>query len=128
MIPNPPSGPCALGLAAVLAAICSCAEEDPEDGPRPDTSATNPGRPARAISLTPYPDGPVVLRGPFRLVDPSGAEVRTHRRAVALCRCGRSRLGAVCDGTHRSTGFRAPGGPPREVAQVVTVPLVAETG
>jgi len=98
--------------------------------PRPDTSATgaDPGLPARAISLTPYPDGPVVLRGPFRLVDPSGAEVRTRRRAVALCRCGRSRLGALCDGTHRSTGFRAPGGPPREVPQVVTVPLPAATG
>lgn len=98
--------------------------------PQPDTSRTdaNAGRPARGISLTPYPDGPVVLRGPFRLVDPAGAEVRTHRRAVALCRCGRSRLGALCDGTHRSTGFRAPGGAPREVPQVVAVPLPAEPG
>ncbi|MBA3422001.1 MAG: CDGSH iron-sulfur domain-containing protein [Thermoleophilaceae bacterium] len=98
--------------------------------PRPDPSAAaaNAGRPARATSLTSYPDGPVVLRGPFRLVDPAGVELRTHRRAVALCRCGRSRLGALCDGTHRSTGFRAPGGPPREVERVVTVPLPAETG
>ncbi len=96
--------------------------------PRPDTSAAgaNAGRTARATSLTPYPDGPVVLRGPFRLVGPAGVEVETHRRTVALCRCGRSRLGALCDGTHRTTGFRAPGGPPREVGRVVTVPLAAE--
>lgn len=85
-------------------------------------------RAPRATSLTPYPDGPVVLRGPFRLVDASGAEVPTHRRSVALCRCGRSRLGALCDGTHRSAGFRAEGGPPRHVDAVVAVPLPVEPG
>ncbi|CAA9486520.1 MAG: hypothetical protein AVDCRST_MAG17-517 [uncultured Solirubrobacterales bacterium] len=85
------------------------------------------GRRSRpSVSLTPYPDGPVVVRGPFRLVDSAGDEVATHRRAVALCRCGRSRLGALCDGTHRSTGFRAPGGIPRRTDEVVTVPLPSE--
>lgn len=82
----------------------------------------------RRTSVTRYPDGPAVVRGPFRLVDSSGAEVPTHRRAVALCRCGQSRLGAVCDGTHRSVGFRAPGGARREVEPVVTVPLAPEGG
>ena len=98
--------------------------------PRPDTAATgaDAARPARATSLTPYPDGPVVLRGPFRLVDSAGLELTTHRRAVALCRCGRSRLGALCDGTHRSIGFRAAGGPPRAVGPVVTAPLSGEGG
>jgi CDGSH-type Zn-finger protein len=66
-----------------------------------------------------------VLRGPFQLVDPEGAPVPKTRRAVALCRCGRSRLGAMCDGTHRSIGFRAPGGPPRDVPRAITVPLPA---
>ena len=82
----------------------------------------------RRTSLTPYPDGPAVLRGPFRLVDSTGAELKTHRRAVALCRCGRSRLGALCDGTHRSAGFRAAGGSAREVGPVLTVPLPTESG
>jgi CDGSH-type Zn-finger protein len=77
----------------------------------------------RAVTLTPYPDGPVVLRGPFKLIDAGGAEVATHRRAVALCRCGRSRIGAFCDGTHRSVGFRAQGGPSRPVRGAVEVPL-----
>jgi CDGSH-type Zn-finger protein len=80
-------------------------------------------RPARPVSLTPYPDGPVVLRGPFQLVDAGGTPVATRRRAVALCRCGRSRLGSLCDGTHRSAGFRAPGGAPRRIAGAVTIPL-----
>jgi len=70
----------------------------------------------------------VVLRGPFRLVDERGAEVATRRRSVALCRCGRSRLGAVCDGTHRSVGFHADGGPSRAVDAVVRVPLPVEPG
>lgn len=83
-----------------------------------------PGRrQARPVSLTPYPDGPVVLRGPFQLVDSAGAPVERRRRAVALCRCGRSRLGALCDGTHRSVGFEAPGGPAREIGRVVAIPL-----
>jgi len=82
----------------------------------------------RSTSLTPYPDGPVVLRGPFRLVGADGVEVSTHRRTVALCRCGRSRLGALCDGTHRTTGFTAAGGPPRDAGRVVTVPLPVESG
>lgn len=81
---------------------------------------------ARAPSLTPYPDGPVVARGAFLLVDSAGLEIENHRPAVALCRCGRSRLGAICDGTHRTAGFRAAGGPRREVPRVVSVPLPAE--
>ncbi len=95
----------------------------------PDPVAGAPAGPSsRPTSLTPYPDGPVVLRGPFRLVDAAGAEVTTHRRTVALCRCGRSRLGAFCDGTHRSAGFRAAGGARREVGVDVAVPLPPEDG
>jgi CDGSH-type Zn-finger protein len=85
-------------------------------------------RPRRRVptTLTAYPDGPVVVRGPFRLLDPSGAELPSHRRAVALCRCRRSRLGAICDGTHRSAGFRAAGSPPREIEEAVRVPFAPE--
>ncbi len=95
----------------------------------PDPVAGAPAGPfPRPASLTPYPDGPVVLRGPFRLVDAAGAEVTTYRRTVALCRCGRSRLGAFCDGTHRSAGFRAAGGAPQVVDEEVAVPLPPEDG
>lgn len=54
-------------------------------------------------------NGPLVVRGPFQLVDndnkpftlPAGKEF------VALCRCGNSKNKPYCDGTHNSTGFQA---------------------
>ena len=98
-------------------------ESLPARGREPGASGR---RARRAVSATPYRDGPIVLRGPFELVDGDGAPVATHRRTVALCRCGRSRLGSFCDGTHRSAGFRAGGGVAREVAPVVVVPLPTE--
>jgi CDGSH-type Zn-finger protein len=60
--------------------------------------------------LTPYPNGPYLLRGDFRLTDPDGSEIDPRRSTVALCRCGASRRKPFCDGTHKLTGFRAPGG------------------
>ena len=63
----------------------------------------------RAV-ITPYPDGPLIVRGPFSLVDTDGREIDVGRRTVALCRCGRSRLRPFCDGTHTRTRYRAEGG------------------
>jgi CDGSH-type Zn-finger protein len=58
--------------------------------------------------ITPYRDGPLVVRGPFRLVDQDGREIEVERSTIALCRCGRSKLRPLCDGTHKQAGFRAP--------------------
>jgi CDGSH-type Zn-finger protein len=63
-----------------------------------------------STELTPYPDGPYLLRGDFSLRDPDGKEIDPHRKVVALCRCGSSRRKPFCDGTHKLIGFRAPGG------------------
>jgi CDGSH-type Zn-finger protein len=60
--------------------------------------------------LTPYPDGPYLLRGDFVLRAPDGGEIDPRRKTVALCRCGASRRKPFCDGTHKLIGFRAPGG------------------
>jgi CDGSH-type Zn-finger protein len=57
--------------------------------------------------ITPYEDGPLLVRGPFRIVDQDGTEIETSRKTVALCRCGRSKLKPFCDGTHKVTGFKA---------------------
>jgi CDGSH-type Zn-finger protein len=65
------------------------------------------------VTITPYPDGPYLVRGPVRLLDSDGAEIPVRRRVVALCRCGRSRIRPFCDGTHKLIGFRA-GGATRE--------------
>ena len=62
-------------------------------------------------TITPYRDGPLLVRGPFRLLDQDGNEIELDRRTVALCRCGKSRLRPFCDGTHRVAGFTAPSGP-----------------
>ncbi len=60
-------------------------------------------------SITPYRDGPFLVRGAFRIVDADGTEYERRRRTVALCRCGYSRLKPFCDGTHKTIGFRADG-------------------
>jgi CDGSH-type Zn-finger protein len=58
--------------------------------------------------ITPYRDGPLVIRGPVRLVDQDGLEIEVDRATIALCRCGRSRRRPFCDGTHKLTHFSAP--------------------
>jgi CDGSH-type Zn-finger protein len=67
--------------------------------------------PSDLVTVTPYRDGPYVIRGPFRMFDQAGNEIPVHRTAIALCRCGRSRMRPFCDGTHRTFSFRAPSDP-----------------
>jgi CDGSH-type Zn-finger protein len=66
--------------------------------------------PAEQTVITPYRDGPLLVRGAFRLVDQDGAEIETRRETIALCRCGKSRMRPFCDGTHKLVRFRAPSG------------------
>jgi CDGSH-type Zn-finger protein len=61
-----------------------------------------------AARITPYRDGPLLVRGPFVLVDQEGNEIEVRQRTIALCRCGRSRRKPFCDGTHKAVGWRAP--------------------
>lgn len=60
------------------------------------------------VVITPYRDGPLIVRGPVRLQDMNGREIETHRGTIALCRCGKSRIRPLCDGTHKLSNFRAP--------------------
>ncbi|MDQ3769547.1 MAG: CDGSH iron-sulfur domain-containing protein [Actinomycetota bacterium] len=60
-------------------------------------------------TITTYRDGPLLVRGRVELLDQDGTVIDTGRRAVALCRCGKSRTRPLCDGTHRLVHFRAPG-------------------
>jgi CDGSH-type Zn-finger protein len=59
--------------------------------------------------IVPYEDGPYLVRGGFVIRDQNGEELELTRRTVALCRCGRSRMRPLCDGTHRAIRFRCPG-------------------
>ena len=79
--------------------------------------------PRSGATITPYRDGPLIVRGDFRLVDQDGAEIDPGRKTIALCRCGRSGIKPLCDGTHKRAGFSAPSAPsrPRPAAQLRTV-------
>lgn len=61
-----------------------------------------------SASVTPYEDGPIILRGDFTLVTPDGQPIEAEGSTVALCRCGKSRRKPFCDGTHKLVGFSAP--------------------
>lgn len=57
-------------------------------------------------TITPYPDGPLLVRGDVELRTTEGEPIAPRRRTVALCRCGLSALKPFCDGTHKAAGFR----------------------
>ena len=61
--------------------------------------------------ITPYRDGPLLIRGSFRIVDQDGNEIDPGRDTIALCRCGKSRQRPFCDGTHNLIRFRCPSAP-----------------
>jgi CDGSH-type Zn-finger protein len=62
-------------------------------------------------TITPYRDGPLLVRGPLRMTDQDGNEIEVGMKTVALCRCGRSQRKPFCDGTHKAAGWRAASGP-----------------
>ncbi|MGY1730614.1 CDGSH iron-sulfur domain-containing protein [Geodermatophilus sp. SYSU D01045] len=86
-----------------------------DDAGLPDEDAV-PG-----ATITPYRDGPLIVRGDFRLVDQDGAEIDPGRKTVALCRCGKSGIKPFCDGSHKRSGFSAPSAPsrPRPAAAIL---------
>jgi CDGSH-type Zn-finger protein len=65
----------------------------------------------RQVRVTPYRDGPLIVRGAARIAEADGSELTPRRDPIALCRCGKSRLRPFCDGTHKLIGFRAQGVP-----------------
>ncbi len=57
-------------------------------------------------SIVVCPDGPILVRGDFDVVTPSGDPVPRQRQTIALCRCGASAIKPYCDGTHKLIKFR----------------------
>jgi CDGSH-type Zn-finger protein len=72
-------------------------------------------------TITPYRDGPLIVRGDFRLLDQDGNEIDPGRETIALCRCGKSGIKPFCDGSHKRAGFSAPSAPsrPRPAARIL---------
>ena len=72
------------------------------------TAVDPPSTSPPAATISPYPDGPLIVRGDFAVRTPDGRRIDAGRGTVALCRCGRSATKPFCDGTHKVVGFRAP--------------------
>jgi len=91
-----------------------------QDAAAQDATAQDDGS-TRGATITPYRDGPLIVRGDFRLVDQDGAEIDPGRDTIALCRCGKSGIKPFCDGTHKRSGFSAPSAPtrPRPAARIL---------
>jgi CDGSH-type Zn-finger protein len=96
----------------------------PDQGQDPEIEAAlaaPPAAPGEGATITPYRDGPLIVRGDFRLVDADGVEIDPVRTTIALCRCGKSGIKPFCDGAHKRSGFSAPSAPsrPRPAARIV---------
>ena len=75
---------------------------------RPPRQPASP-HPSAGSVITVYEDGPYLVRGTYVVRAQDGEELEFTRRTIALCRCGKSRMRPLCDGTHRLIKFRAAG-------------------
>lgn len=58
------------------------------------------------FTISPRPDGPLVVKGVRRIKGEYGAELEV-KAVTALCRCGHSGNKPFCDGSHKVVGFRS---------------------
>jgi len=56
-------------------------------------------------TMIPARDGPLIVRGHLRVLDPSTGGVVAEETRLALCRCGKSENQPFCDNSHRRTHF-----------------------
>jgi CDGSH-type Zn-finger protein len=67
---------------------------------------TNPPPPPRPATVKAVRNGPLQLKGTFRLLNHAGEEYDLEgQRIVLLCRCGRSENQPFCDSSHVRNGF-----------------------
>lgn len=61
------------------------------------------------VSIRLRENGPLLVEGPFQLIDHEGKVFTSvsEKPAVALCRCGTSKNRPFCDGSHRDCQFVA---------------------
>jgi CDGSH-type Zn-finger protein len=71
-----------------------------------DRESSADGRTDGSLTVTPLPNGPVLLRGPFVLTSADGACGFRGDKA-ALCRCGESEKRPFCDGAHARIGSQS---------------------
>jgi CDGSH-type Zn-finger protein len=61
------------------------------------------------VTIRMRPHGPLVVEGPVRIIDSTGAvfSITTDKPAIALCRCGTSKNRPFCDGSHKYCDFNS---------------------
>lgn len=61
------------------------------------------------VKITVRKNGPLLVEGPFELLDSAGAAfpLDSAKPAFALCRCGASANAPFCDGSHNKCGFES---------------------
>ena len=64
-----------------------------------------PGTPAASLRLTLRIDGPINCFGETRILGKDGSAWEGNQ--ANLCRCGQSANKPFCDGSHRTSGFKA---------------------
>jgi hypothetical protein len=70
-------------------------------------AATEPAAGSEPVTITVCPDGPLLVRGGYELLDGDDRPIDPGRATVALCRCGASAIKPFCDGSHKRARFRA---------------------
>lgn len=63
---------------------------------------------SKPVTITVCPQGPLLIRGDFEILDDQGQALSPRVGAVALCRCGGSAIKPMCDGTHKLNKFERP--------------------
>ena len=60
------------------------------------------------VQIRMRPNGPLVVEGPFTLIDSRGQafHIPADKPAISLCRCGQSKIKPLCDGSHVEAGFK----------------------
>jgi CDGSH-type Zn-finger protein len=72
------------------------------------TDSTPPPSTPRPTTVKAVRNGPLQLKGTFRLLDPNGEEYDLEgQRIVLLCRCGQSKNQPFCDSSHVRNGFNS---------------------
>ena len=60
-------------------------------------------------TMIPVRNGPLIVRGRLRVIDPSTGAAIAEETRLTLCRCGKSQNEPFCDNSHRRTGFEESG-------------------
>jgi CDGSH-type Zn-finger protein len=62
-----------------------------------------------AVTITTRENGPLLVKGPVRVLDHLGNEfaLTPGKDTIAMCRCGHSNNKPFCDGMHKTSGFQA---------------------